>query len=159
MTTQSPEVNFSELINRPKDTLAALSSARRILLRRRDAEDLVITTAARDRQDSEVTFAGTRMFMALMKHDDASRALLLDTVPEAFPWVRFLPPESVRAFVVELVEVLRAAESIDNLAAVATSIAAWQHTAEVYADPELLAVLTSASEDDYGPVPAPGRAG
>lgn len=150
------EANFSELINKPKDTLAGLTTARQILLRRRDAEDLVITTAARIEQDSEVVSASTRMFVALMTHDDAARSLLLNVIPEVFPWVRFLPEESVRAFVVELVDVLRAADSVDNTAAVATTITAWQHTAEVYSDPELLAALTTDHGQDYGPVPEPG---
>jgi hypothetical protein len=45
---------------------------------------------------------------------------------------------------------------LDSSAPVAQLIIAWQHTAEVHADPELLAVLTSDSGEDYGPVPAPG---
>lgn len=156
MSANQLEVNLSELINKPKDTLAGLARARRILLRRRNAEDLVLTTASRVAQDAEVLAASTRMLVAMMKHDEAARALLLDVVPEAFPWVCFLPEGSVRAFVVELVDVLRAADSVDNLAAAATTIAAWQHTAEVYSDPELLAALTTDDGEDYGPVPDPG---
>lgn len=149
------EVNLSELINKPKDTLAGLAGARRILLRRRNHEDLVLTTASRVEQDAEALSASTRIFVALMKHDEAARSLLTDVVPEAFPWVRFLPAESVRSFTVELVDVLRAADSVDNMAAVTTTIAAWKHTAEVYSDPELLSALTTDSGEDYGPVPEP----
>ncbi|MEV0279431.1 hypothetical protein AB0I22_23995 [Streptomyces sp. NPDC050610] len=158
MTTQL-EVNFSELINKPKATLAGLAGAKRILLRRRDAEDLVITTAARVEQDAQIMSAGTRMFVALVRHDTAARSLLLEIIPEAFPWVRFLPEKSVRAFAAELAEVLPAAESLGNMSAVATTIAAWQHTAEVHSDPELLAALTTDRGEDYGPVPEPGVTG
>ncbi|MEU7043963.1 hypothetical protein AB0A77_23245 [Streptomyces varsoviensis] len=159
MTAQQLEVNFSELINKPKATLAGLAGAKRILLRRRDAEDLLITTAARGEQDAQIMSAETRMLVALVRHDAAARALFLEILPEAFPWVRFLPEESVRAFASELAEVLPAAESLGNMSAVATTIAAWQHTAEVHSDPELLAALTSDSGEDHGPVPEPGTAG
>ncbi|HEX5540882.1 MAG TPA: hypothetical protein VFX60_04870 [Micromonospora sp.] len=98
--------------------------------------------------------AATRLFAALMKHDDRARTLLLEALPEVFPWVRFLPADDVQAFLTELVEVLRAVEDFDNIAAVAQLITEWRHTAEVYADPELLEILTRGG-DDFGPVPAP----
>jgi hypothetical protein len=37
-------------------------------------------------------------------------------------------------------------------------LAEWRHTAEVYADPELHAILTLPHEGDFGPVPAPDPA-
>lgn len=92
------------------------------------------------------------MFVALMQWDDAARSLLVDVVPEAFPWVRFLPVEEVRAFVLELVETLRAADAVENPASVIQVISAWQSTAEIHADPELATVL-SVDGADYGPVP------
>jgi hypothetical protein len=55
-------------------------------------------------------------------------------------------------------EVRRAVESLDqpNPALLAQLIAAWQHTAEIHADPELLALVTQEI-DDLGPVmPAHG---
>lgn len=148
------EVLFSELVNKPKDTVAKLSQSRDLRLRRRDAEDLLLTTAARAEQNSEVVSATTRMFVALMQHDDHARALLLDVIPEAFPWVRFLPKTDVQAFLVELVETLRAVEELDSPAPVVQVITEWRHTAEIHADPELLATLTRDGED-HGAVPAP----
>ncbi|MFC1434920.1 hypothetical protein ACEZDB_30190 [Streptacidiphilus sp. N1-3] len=150
------EVNFSELINKPKDTLARLDRTRRILLRRRDAEDLVLTTVARAEQDSTVVSAATRLFAALMQQGPAPRELLLQVLPAAFPWVKYLPREDREAFARQLFKELTASESLESSAPVAQLIIAWQHTAEVHADPELFAVLTSDSGDDYGPVPAPG---
>lgn len=70
--------------------------------------------------------------------------LILDILPDAFPWVRLLPETDVHAFAVELVDTMRAADSIGNSAAVAQVLIAWQHTAEVHSDPELLAALTRA---------------
>lgn len=148
------EVLFSELVNKPKDTVAKLKRVRDLRLRRRDDEDLMLTTAARAEQNTEVVSATTRMFVALMQHDEQARGLLLDVIPEAFPWVRFLPREDVQAFLVELVGTLRAVDELDSPAPVAQVITAWRHTAEIHADPDLLAVLTKDAED-HGAVPLP----
>lgn len=148
------EVLFSELVNKPKDTVAKLGRVRDLRLRRRDDEDLMLTTAARAEQNSEMVSATTRMFVALMQHDEDARALLLDVIPEAFPWVRFLPREDVQAFLVELVGTLRAVEELGSPAPVVQVITEWRHTAEVHADPELFAALTKDSAD-HGPVPPP----
>lgn len=88
------ETPFSELINHPKATVAKLGTAekRAVRLRRRDDEDLVLTTAAHAEQEREMVSATTRMFVAMMRHDRAALSLLVDVVPEAFPWVRFLSP-------------------------------------------------------------------
>jgi hypothetical protein len=148
------EVLFSDLVNKPTATVAKLKGARDLRLRRRDDEDLMLTTAARAEQDTEIVSATTRMFAALLQHDHQARALLLDVIPEAFPWVRFLPKEDVQEFLVELVATLRAVEELGSSAPVAQVIAEWRHTAEVYADPELLASVT-ATGADHGPVPPP----
>lgn len=155
---KAPEVNFSDLSNKPKDTVRKLESSpsRSLRVHRRgvDEEDLVLTTASRAAQISEVSSATTRLFLELMRHDDRVRTLVTEIVPKAFPWVQFLHKEDVHSFVVELVEALEGAESIDNPAPAAYVIEAWRHTAEVYADPELLAIL-SADGEDLGSVPEP----
>ncbi|MEU1281049.1 hypothetical protein [Streptomyces sp. NPDC005805] len=155
MSPESAAVNFSELVNKNKQTLARLKQTQRLLLHRRDGEDLVLTTAARAEQDRTVVAAATRMLAALARREPGSTEFLLDILPDAFPWVRFLPEADVHAFAVELVETMRAADSVDNNASVAQLLVAWQHTAEVYSDPELLAALTADHDTDYGPVPDP----
>ncbi|GAB2958381.1 hypothetical protein GCM10023080_017680 [Streptomyces pseudoechinosporeus] len=50
---------------------------------------------------------------------------------------------------------MRAADSLGNSASVAQLLIAWQHTAEVYSDPELLAALTRDHGEDYGPAADP----
>lgn len=152
----SLEVPFSELLQRPRDTVAKLegSRSRSLRLRRRDADDLTLTTAAQAEQDSAMVSATTKMFVALMRHDEAARSLVIDIMPEAFPWVRYLPTEDVRAFVVELVDTLRAADALENFAPVVQVITEWRHTAEVHADPELAARIRK-SDGDHGAVPEP----
>jgi hypothetical protein len=156
--TPAPEVNFSDLSNRPVDVVRKLqaSPSRSLRIHRRGEEDLVLTTASRVAQAAAASSATTKLFLALMQHDDRVRSLVTQVLPTAFPWVRFLPKEDVRAFVVELVEVIEAAEALENPAPLVQVISDWQRTAEVYADPELFAILRSDGED-HGPVPAPGR--
>lgn len=155
MDTDSAAVNFSELVNKNKQTLARLKESPRLVLHRRDGEDLVLTTAARAEQDRTVVSAATRMLAAMARREPGSMELLLDIVPEAFPWVRFLPEADLHAFALELVDTMRAADSVGNSASVAQLLIAWQHTAEVHSDPELLAALTSDHGEDYGPAPDP----
>lgn len=113
------------------------------------------TTVSRAEQDQTVVSAATRMPAALARREPGSMELLLDILPDAFPWVRFLPEADLHAFAVELVDTTRAADSVGNSVLVAQLLIAWQHTAEVHSDPELLAALTSHREGDYGPVPDP----
>jgi hypothetical protein len=155
MSAENAAVNFSELVNKNKQTLARLKDSPRLLLHRRDGEDLVLTTAARAEQDRTVVSAATRMLAALARREPGSTELLLDILPDAFPWVAFLPEADVHAFAVELVDTMRAADSVDNGAAVAQLLIAWQHTAEVHSDPELLAALTRKHDEDYGQAPDP----
>ncbi|MFZ3498417.1 hypothetical protein ACODT5_35195 [Streptomyces sp. 5.8] len=155
MGTENAAVNFSELVNKNKQTLARLKESPRLLLHRRDGEDLVLTTAARAEQDQTVVSAATRMLAAMARKEPGSTELLLDILPDAFPWVRFLPEPDVHAFAVELVDTMRAADSIANSASVAQLLTAWQHTAEVHSDPDLLVALTTDHDADYGPVSDP----
>ncbi|MFF4222674.1 hypothetical protein ACFYZH_07365 [Streptomyces abikoensis] len=86
-----------------------------------------------------------------------TREIVLDVLPDVFPWVRFLPEPDVQAFAVELVDTTRAADSVNNSAAVAQMLAAWEHTAEAHSDPDVLAALTKDHETDCGPPPATGE--
>lgn len=158
MTTLPVEVNFSELINKPKDTVARLQSSLRkeMRLHRRNEEDLYLTTAARADEVVQVIDSTTRMFLAMMKEDPAAVGLLTRVFPEAFPWVRFLPEKAVREFLVEFVETARASTELGIVSPIAQLITEWRHTAEVYADPELYKTLTADHGDaDHGDVPAP----
>ncbi|GAA0488230.1 hypothetical protein [Streptomyces olivaceiscleroticus] len=158
MAPERAAVNFSELVNKNKQTLARLRETPRLLLHRRDGEDLVLTTATRAEQDRTVVSAATRMLAAFARREPGSVELLLDILPEAFPWVRFLPEPDIHAFAVELVDTMRAADSVDNSASVAQLLVAWQHTAEAHSDPELLAALTGHHDDDYGQAHTPRHA-
>lgn len=158
MGISASEINFSDLSNKPADSVRKLqeSPSRTLLVHRRgDEEDLVLTTVSRAEEVREVISTTTALFVALVQHSESVRDLVTDVMPKAFPWVRFLPREDMRAFVVELVETLEAADSLGTPAPVTQLISAWQHTAEVHADPRLLAILQQDGEDP-GDVPEPG---
>jgi hypothetical protein len=155
-------VTFSDLQLKGKATVESWlrhSTGRSLLVRRRDAEDLVLTTVSRAEQARQASSVTSRMFVALMQHDPRVRELVTDIVPEVFPWVVFLSRDEIREFVVELISTMRAADSIDNPAPVIQVIESWRHTAEVLADPELAVVLAQPSDDDHGQVLAPDNCG
>jgi hypothetical protein len=135
-------------------TVAKLERAKRGQLRlaRRDGEDLVLESA-RHAEDTEAAMsATTRLFVSLMKRDDGARALLT-ALPDVFPWVRFLPAEDVRGFLVELVETANACADLDSMAPLRPVIDAWKDTALIHADPELRDQLKQPLDGaDYGPV-------
>jgi hypothetical protein len=154
----APEVNFSELSQRPKDVVEKLehSASRSVRIRRRDKDqqDLILVSADRAAQVTEAASAATKMFVELMKHSESAVTLATDVLPAAFPWVRYLSKPDIQAFVVELVDTLERAESLGNPAPVAHLVAAWKHTAEIHADPELARILQQDG-GDFGSVPAP----
>jgi hypothetical protein len=156
MTAIPAEVNLSDLLNKPKATLARLASNRRLVLHRRDAEDLVITTAERAAADNAVVRDTTRLFREMMREDPMVMTLAVRVLPSVFPWVRHLPADAWQEFAAEWLEALSAAGELDNGAAVEGLVAGWRSTAEIYADPELFAILTREHDGtDHGPVPPP----
>jgi hypothetical protein len=149
------EVPFSNLVQQPKETVARLehSRGRRLKLERRDGNDLILESAERaEARDDALRVTGS-LFFHLMQSDEGTRAVLM-AMPSVFPWVRFLPTDDVRVFLVELIDTLHACADLGNLAALTPVIAAWQATAEIYSDPELRkAAAETLDGTDYGEVP------
>jgi hypothetical protein len=150
------EVAFSDLLQHPRRTTARLDGHRALRLRRRDAEDLILMSA--DRVDSEALVLETtaRLLTELIR-DDVTRDALIRVLPRVLPWMHFLPEDSAVEMTNELIAVCAGASALRNIAPVAVTLSAWQHTAEIYADPELLSALRHEhpAEDDFGPVPYP----
>ncbi|MEU6254039.1 hypothetical protein [Streptomyces sp. NPDC047043] len=157
MTTMPAEANLSELLQKPKDTIARMQGTahRGIRLHRRDDEDLYLTTAARAEEAVQVVDSTTRIFVAMMKSDPQAVKMLTHVFPEAFPWVRYLPDVAVREFLVEFVETARAAVDLDNVGLLAPVIAAWKSTALIHADEKLHGELTKPVGEDLGSVEPP----
>jgi glyceraldehyde-3-phosphate dehydrogenase/erythrose-4-phosphate dehydrogenase len=152
------EVTFSDLLQRPNETVEKLKSARSRSLRvhRRGSEDdLILTTAARATQDDELIDVATRLLRAVMSNPVVRSTHLLEILPKVFPWIRFLTDGDRMTFAQELVDAMDASESLGSPTPVLQLITEWRHTAEIYADPELLAALGSDVVEDFGTVPPP----
>jgi len=149
------EVPFSQLIQHSRDTLEKLDRGRgRLRLVRRDGEDLILESARRAEADDEVIGNVTQLIRALTHLD---KTVLDHAFPDVFEWMRFLPADEARAFVGEWTETAAACSALGNFAPLVAVVAAWHATAEVHADPAVLAVLsTPHDEADYGGVPEPG---
>lgn len=150
-----PTVPFSDLSKHSKRVAETIERFHRVHVRRRDGEDLYISTARHDRQREETADVAARMIAALMASDEGSRAVL-HALPEVFPWVRHLSEEEKREFVQELVDATRDAVDLDVHATLHRVIVEWRATARILADPALTAQLTRAlPEEDHGEVAAP----
>jgi len=150
------EANLSDLLNKPRATLRLLEDHRELRLHRRDAEDLVLTTAERAEQDKAALSTMSRLFNEMMRRDPAVLTMAINVLPAVFPWVRHLREEGRKEFAAEWLDALSAGAAMGNNAAVEVVVAEWRSTAEIYADPELFARLTRPLDGtDYGPVPPP----
>lgn len=158
MTATPAEATLSEFLREPTATVARLQDNVRkgMTLHRRDGEDLYLTTAERAAAVSEVVGSHTAIFVALMKTDPNAVDTLTRVFPEAFPWVRWLPADGVREFLVEYIETARAAAELGTVGPLAPVVASWKATAEVYSDPDLYAKLRSKTDgEDFGPAEPP----
>ncbi|GAB3908308.1 hypothetical protein GCM10029964_107870 [Kibdelosporangium lantanae] len=148
----TPEVTFADLSRDPHEVAHQVydSPTESVLVRTRSQEedDLVLLTARHAEDINTAASAMTRLLVGLTPE------ALFGVLPHAFPWVRYLPVEDQRAFAASLVSVLREAESADNPALVVQRIVEWRHTAEIHADPRLLAILQQDGQD-LGEVPRP----
>src|SRR6266567_5958367 len=153
VTAAYEDVPFSELLHHPAATTGRLSRVRALRLRRRDAGDLALMRIEQLERDETVVDFASRLLSGLLRSGNA--AAVREVLPEALPWVAFLPADDVSVFLAELASVARGAADLDNLAPVAVLLAQWRHTAEVHADPALRELITREPEGDLGPVPIP----
>lgn len=152
------EVTFTDLLQRPTETVEKLHAARGRALRvhrRGEADDLILTTAARASQEHEVVEVAARILRAVMSNPVLRSNHLLDLLPQVFPWIRFLPDEDRLIFAQELIDVMDASTDLNTPAPIVQLITEWRHTAEVYTDPDLLAVLRAGVTEDFGDVLEP----
>lgn len=153
VTSLYEDVPFSELLHHPAATADRLDAVRALRLRRRDAEDLALMRIDQLERDESVMEFTTRLLAGLVRSENVE--LIRSLLPSAVPWATFLPEPDFDAFVTELVDVAQGAAALGNLAPVAVCLTQWRHSAEVYADPVLLDILTREPDGDLGPVPPP----
>lgn len=153
MVAAHEDVPFSELLHHPAATAERLQAVRALRLRRRDAADLALMRIEQLERDESVVEFTTRLLAGMVRSENVD--MIRRLLPDAVPWVTFLPAVDFDAFVTDLVEVATGAAALGNLSPVAVLLTQWRHSAEVYSDPVLLELLTTESDGDFGPVTAP----
>ncbi len=157
MTAAYEDVPFSELLHHPAATAERLEGVRALRLRRRDAGDLALMRIEQLERDESVVEFTARLLAGLVRSENSE--VIRRLLPEAVPWVTFLPETDFDVFVTELVAVARGAAALGNLAPVAVLLTQWRHSAEVYADPVLLDIVTREPEGVLGSRMRGGRPG
>ncbi|MEU1283144.1 hypothetical protein [Kitasatospora sp. NPDC005856] len=147
------EVPFSELLHHPAATTRRLDTVRAIRLRRRDAADLALMRVDQMERDASVVDFTSRLLAGLVRTENI--AALREALPDALPWSTFLPEGDMDTLIAELVDTARGAAALDDLAPIAVLLTQWKHSAEVYADPALYAIITREPEGDSDPVRRP----
>jgi hypothetical protein len=137
---------FSEFLREPKRVIRQLDKATRVVIARRNADDLVLMNAARAEADSEwVEIVAHVLAKAL---SEVPSEVFAHALEDRLPWARFLPPAERDRFTREFLATAEASGAAGRPAALAQLIHEWKATAQVWSDPKLAAELRR-------PLPAP----
>ena len=145
------EVPYSSFLRGPSEVLPALEHGD-VQLDRRDAEALVITRARRYRAAMRGTSLASAMVRDLAKNDAALAAKLL---AEQLPWLAWMPRGEQEGCLADILTNLAAGSETGTFEPFARSLAEWEHTAEVWADPELAKRLSFELPGDGKTIPRP----
>lgn len=130
------EHTLTELLRSPRTVVAGLDRGD-VVVRRRDGDDFVILSLARYRDES----AAVGLVAAMLRSAPSLPGTLGNALQAHLPWVRFLPEADREQFAEELLDTIAAAASLGTFAPVSVLVHQWRHTAEVWADPDLLQAL------------------
>lgn len=133
---------LSELLQQPTRITAVVEERGRVVLRRRNAPDLVLSRAS----DLSELEAFARLLSRLVRYVDEEG--LAAVIAEAIPWSRYLSGEGRVDFLTGLPAVVDDCEELGTFAPLETYLAEWRDTAAVMADPELADRLAR-------PIPSP----
>lgn len=117
-----------------------------VVLSQRGGEQLLLSSLRRREADRHAVGALSHILAHALEHGDLVKVLTRSLADE-YPWLEFLPEDARQQFTEEFFRVLRASATVDRFAAFDQMIEAWKSTAEIYADPELLARLQDAGGD------------
>lgn len=146
------EMQWSDAIRDPKSVAAAVDHGDAVLLRRRDGGDFVLDREDRVQADSAGALAATRAFRALTRVVPTKAS---EVLKDEFPWLDVLPASDLAQFVTDFGRALQASAELGNYSVLSQVMTEWKSTAAVYADAEVLALVSSETGDDHGAVPSP----
>lgn len=153
MSAATVEHNFSEFLRKSGDILREVED-HDVLLRRRDGADLMLVRADREAVVRD-TVGLSSSLLGWFARTHARE--LAEGLPEALPWLHFLPERDRAEFAEELVRMLEACISLGSFDRLGALLNQWRNTAYVWSRPELLEALRrDHAEDGYdGPVAVP----
>lgn len=130
---------------------------RDIVLQRRDGEDLFLALSSRERgiRESLGVLAG---FVRAGLHDESARSGVVKWLADDLPWTSFLPEDDRERFLVDFARTSAACVDADTYEPLVRALDGWKATAEAYANPEVLKLLTPAHRGSSVPVPRPSKA-
>lgn len=143
MSTMVTTATFSALLRTPNEVISQLDRGD-VLLTRRDAEPLRLSKAQAAAREIDTLAALAQLIAASL--DDEAVDRLASRLLDPFPWVEFLPVDVRRQFVDEFVRTARACASVARFERLSVMLAAWEATAEAYADP---ATIPDAANLEY----------
>lgn len=153
--TETAEYNLSDLVRNPSEVVEE-AERHDVVIHRRGKADMRLALVSR--QDRMVAANNDLTeLVAKLASDRTGRAVLGTYMMDVYPWLRFLPEQEIEDSIKELLDTAQACASIGNFSAYEAEVAAWRHTAEIHADPDLFHQLSGPVEIDegLGPVSAP----
>lgn len=130
---------------------------RDIVIQRRDGEDLYLALSSRERgiRESLGVLAG---FVRAALHDESRRSDVVKWLADDLPWTSFLPEDDRERFLIDFAQISAACADADTYEPLVRALDGWKATAEAYANPEVLKLLTPAHRGSSVPLPRPPQA-
>jgi hypothetical protein len=128
-----------------------------VILHRRDGSDLFLATLDRERWVRESFGIAARLLVATLAQARACAAATTQAV-DVLPWLHFLPESERELFIDEFVRTAAACTDTGSFAPLGRLVGDWKATAETYADPEAMAVLSRAHDESAQTLRGPRQA-
>jgi len=138
------EFPFSDLVQQPTRVASAVEERGRVVLRRRNAPDLVLSRAS----DLDELASFARLLSRMAERLPSTE--LAKSVGEALPWTRYLNDGERAELVSGLSAVIQDCEDLGTLSPLEIFLARWRDTAAILADPELTERLTRPIQKPLG---------
>lgn len=148
------EYTFTQFLRSPNQVAEAADRVSQLVIRRRNAPDLVLMRADRQHWGFEGAEGAGRLLVTALSQ--LSMSGTLSAVGAAMPWTGYLSDAGRAQFAAELSKALVASAELNNFAPVGQLVAEWKATAALQADPDLAEALSRPIEVPSGQsVPEP----
>jgi len=125
---RAPTFRFSDLSRAPKSVVQAVEKGP-VFLDRRDGDELVLMR----RKEAEAERLTLAEVSPLLGAFVGSSDTLPNRLRHLYPWLEFLADDDANTFIKEILQVSKSCASIGRFEPLATTIKAWQSTAEAIA--------------------------